>query len=95
LKYKPDDNARDQAIAVARTADPAADHAAEAIVIYDLARPGTFELADGIAGERRAARYEVRPPAAPPAAVAAAAPAAPPAVVASRNPITTDGGSRR
>jgi tetratricopeptide (TPR) repeat protein len=43
-KYKPDDNARDRAIAIARAADPAANHAAEAIVIYDLQRPGAFEL---------------------------------------------------
>jgi tetratricopeptide (TPR) repeat protein len=43
-KYKPDDNARDRAIAVARAADPAANHAAEAIVLYDLQRPGAFEL---------------------------------------------------
>ena len=42
-KYKPDDNARDRAIAAARRADPAADHAAEAIVIYDLHRPERFE----------------------------------------------------
>ena len=42
-KYKPDDNARDQAIGIARRADPAADHAAEAIVIYDLHRPERFE----------------------------------------------------
>ncbi len=42
-RYKPDDNARDRAIAIARRADPAADHAAEAIVIYDLHRPGRFE----------------------------------------------------
>jgi len=39
-KYRPDDNARDRAITVARRADPAADHAAQAIVIYDLQRPG-------------------------------------------------------
>ncbi len=37
-KYKPDDNASDRAIARARAADPAANHAAEAIVIYDLGR---------------------------------------------------------
>jgi tetratricopeptide (TPR) repeat protein len=47
LTYKPDDNARDHAIAVARAADPAANHAAEAIVIYDLQRPGAYELGDG------------------------------------------------
>ena len=42
-KYKPDDNARDRAIATARRADAAADHAAEAIVIYDLHRAERFE----------------------------------------------------
>ncbi len=42
--YKPDDNARDRAINLARTKSPAADHAAEAIVIYDLQRPGTYDL---------------------------------------------------
>ena len=41
--YRPDDNARDRAIATARRADAAADHAAEAIVIYDLHRPERFE----------------------------------------------------
>ena len=35
-KYRPDDNARDQAVAVARRAHPAADHAAQATVIYSL-----------------------------------------------------------
>lgn len=38
LRYKPDDNARDRAVSLARVRDPAADHAAEAIVIYDLHR---------------------------------------------------------
>ena len=37
-KYKPDDNARDQAVAAHRAKYPAADHAANAIVIYDLNR---------------------------------------------------------
>ena len=41
-KYKPDDNARDRAIAAHRAANPAADHAAEAIVIYDLQRDGHY-----------------------------------------------------
>ena len=40
-KYRPDDNARDRAIANHRAANPAADHAADAIVIYDLDRRGT------------------------------------------------------
>ncbi|HMB52798.1 MAG TPA: hypothetical protein VKU40_05750, partial [Thermoanaerobaculia bacterium] len=43
-KYRPDDNATDRAIAIARRADPAADHAANAIVLYDLQRPGAYEL---------------------------------------------------
>lgn len=43
-RYRPDDNARDRAVAVARRANPAADRAAQAVVIYDLHRPGAFEL---------------------------------------------------
>ena len=39
-KYKIDDNARGVAIAAARLRYPAASHAAERIVIYDLQRPG-------------------------------------------------------
>ncbi|MCA9262658.1 MAG: hypothetical protein KDA60_02370 [Planctomycetales bacterium] len=37
-KYKPDDNARDRAVSLARQKYPAANHAAEAVVIYDLQR---------------------------------------------------------
>ncbi|MGF1613585.1 MAG: multiheme c-type cytochrome [Gammaproteobacteria bacterium] len=36
LQYKADDNAGDHAIAIHRRRHPAADHAAEAVVIYDL-----------------------------------------------------------
>jgi tetratricopeptide (TPR) repeat protein len=43
-RYRPDDNARDRAIAIARRRDPAANHAAQAVVIYPLQRPGAFEL---------------------------------------------------
>ena len=43
-RYRPDDNARDYAVSVARRADPAADHAAQAIVIYPLQRPGAFGI---------------------------------------------------
>jgi hypothetical protein len=43
-RYKPDDNARDLVIARHRAANPAADHAAEAIVIYDLQRPGAYGM---------------------------------------------------
>jgi len=35
-RYKPDDNARDHAIAVHRAANAAANHAAQSIVIYPL-----------------------------------------------------------
>jgi len=38
-RYKPDDNARDRAVAAARARYPAANRAAEAVVIYDLASP--------------------------------------------------------
>jgi hypothetical protein len=38
--YKPDDNARDAAVAEARRRYPAANRAAEAVVIHDLHRPG-------------------------------------------------------
>lgn len=43
-KYRPDDNARDRAVTAARLRDPAADHAAQAIVLYDLQRPGAWGL---------------------------------------------------
>jgi len=39
-RYRPDDNARDQAITIHRRGNPAADHAAQAVVIYPLQRPG-------------------------------------------------------
>ena len=58
-KYKVDDNARDKAVAVARAADPAANHAAEAIVLYDLQRDGAFE-ADASPETRRAAPFEIQ-----------------------------------
>jgi Cytochrome c554 and c-prime len=37
-RYRVDDNARDRAVAAARRSNPAADHAANAVVIYDLQR---------------------------------------------------------
>ncbi len=43
-RYKPDDNASGYAIGQARRMDPAANHAAEAVVIYDLHRPGAYGL---------------------------------------------------
>lgn len=44
LKYKPDDNATGQAFANARKKYPAANHAAENLVIYDLQRAEAPEL---------------------------------------------------
>ena len=43
-KYLPDYNAQDRAVSTARRADPAADHAAQATVIYPLQRAGAPEL---------------------------------------------------
>ena len=39
-KYRRDDNAADRAVALARARDPAANHAAEAVVVIDMQRPG-------------------------------------------------------
>src|SRR6202035_858278 len=44
-RYKPDDNARDTTVTLHRLRNPAANHAAEAVVIYDLQREGRY-LAD-------------------------------------------------
>ena len=38
LRYKPDDNAKGRAVRLAREKYPAANHAAEAVVIYPLQR---------------------------------------------------------
>ncbi len=43
-RYRPDDNARDRAIARQRRQNPAADHAAQSIVIYPLQRKQAPEL---------------------------------------------------
>jgi tetratricopeptide (TPR) repeat protein len=43
-RFRPDDNARDRAVTAARRANPAADHAGQAIVIYSLQRQGAPEL---------------------------------------------------
>jgi tetratricopeptide (TPR) repeat protein len=59
-KYKPDDNARDRAVASARRKDPAANHAAEAVVIYDLHRRGAYE-SDSVS--RKISLFELKPPA--------------------------------
>jgi Flp pilus assembly protein TadD len=54
-KYKRDDNARDRAIVLARRKSAPANHAAEAIVLYDLQRPGAYEL-DNATARQVAAR---------------------------------------
>ena len=52
LKYKPDDNARDDSVAAHRAKNPAANHAAESIVIYDLQKAENYELdQDSAAGQ--------------------------------------------
>jgi hypothetical protein len=60
-KYKPDDNARDRAIAIHRAKNPAADFAAEAIVLYDLDRAGAFELGVPLAEARKVDGFVVQP----------------------------------
>jgi hypothetical protein len=39
-RYRPDDNARDRAVSLARARDAAANHAAESAAVYDLQRLG-------------------------------------------------------
>jgi tetratricopeptide (TPR) repeat protein len=51
VRYKPDDNAADVARPVARRQYPAADHAAESLVIYWLHRRGAHQLPDAAASE--------------------------------------------
>ncbi len=48
-KYKVDDNVRDSAVAAARQRYPAANVAAEQVVIYDLQRPGALGLPPAVA----------------------------------------------
>jgi tetratricopeptide (TPR) repeat protein len=45
-RYRPDDNARDRAVNIARSRDPAADATAQATVIYKLQRAGAPELTE-------------------------------------------------
>lgn len=52
-QYRPDDNARDHAISTARRQNPPADHAAQAIVIYDLHRPSSLALEANSVGEEK------------------------------------------
>ena len=51
-RYKSDDNARDRAVSLARRSNPAANHAAEAVVIYDLQRPGAVNFSAAIPGTK-------------------------------------------
>jgi tetratricopeptide (TPR) repeat protein len=54
-RYRPDDHAIEQAVARHRSANPAADHAAADIVIYDLGRSvrGTADTPGPLAGDTR------------------------------------------
>lgn len=47
-QFKPDDNAADRAVRIAREKYPAANHAAEAVVIYPLQRPGAPGLSQDL-----------------------------------------------
>ena len=78
-KYKPDDNARDRTIAIHRAKNPAADFAAEAIVLYDLRREGAWELDVPLTEAWAAERFVVRPPDQRPPGLLAAEPARAPA----------------
>ena len=55
-KYRPDDNAVEQAVAIHRSSNPAADHAASPVAIYDLGRDPSVARAE-----------PATPPATPPA----------------------------
>ncbi|MGD2073387.1 MAG: tetratricopeptide repeat protein [Gammaproteobacteria bacterium] len=55
-KYKGDDNARDRAIVLARQKSAPANHAAEAVVLYDLQRPGAYELERTMAEPEKVAK---------------------------------------
>ena len=52
MRYKPDDNAQGRAERLLAQRYPAANHAAEAVVIYPLQRPGAPGLADVFAGNK-------------------------------------------
>jgi tetratricopeptide (TPR) repeat protein len=52
-RYKPDDNAQDRAINLARQKNPAANHAAERLVIYSLHRKGAPGLPETAAADRK------------------------------------------
>ena len=55
-KYKRDDNAIERAVAIHRAANPAADHAAEAVVIYDLQRSADTDRQSAVSRSHRAGR---------------------------------------
>lgn len=57
-KYRPDDNARDRAITTERRRNPAADHAAQSVVLYPLQRPGAPELPEEVLAAVGAVRAE-------------------------------------
>jgi tetratricopeptide (TPR) repeat protein len=74
-RYKMDDNAADRAVRLAREKYPAANHAAEAVVIYSLQRPGAPELpVEATARLRDDAHQAAAPTASSPTAPSSTAP---------------------
>ncbi len=56
-KYRPDDLAIERAVTASRSRDPAANHAAEPVTVYDLQRPGTYGLPSEQIGPATALAY--------------------------------------
>jgi tetratricopeptide (TPR) repeat protein len=64
LRYKPDDNAEDRAVNIARKKNAAANAAAEKLVIYPLQRRGAYELPAeaAVASPSQTVTAQVEPP---------------------------------
>ncbi|HQU42569.1 MAG TPA: multiheme c-type cytochrome [Pirellulales bacterium] len=71
LRYKSDDNAGDRAMALARQKYPAANHAAESVVVYSLHRDGAPGLAQSRPGAPRRASVAFGDRPSPPRSVGA------------------------
>ena len=61
-KYKIDNNARDRAVNIHRKNNPAANHAAEAVVIRDLQRTGTYGLNVKVGAQSESRQTETNRP---------------------------------
>lgn len=60
-RYRPDDHAVEQAVSLHRRNNPAADHAAEAVAVYDLQRHGAYELADKGSDSYKQDKIQIQP----------------------------------